>query len=466
MSAAPDSLESNDTSRSAVGLPPAPDTVLAVLPHENFRLLASEEARGPPAAPCASPGPVLGATDSVSETLPARATEANTEMTDAAIETTWDEELREYSAVRDYEDVSDLDSVSESAQFPEEVVSVADMLPGIDLAEVNRVWENEFDPLDLVKLRLGKFGGCSTSDSIVFGNGEMKSRRPKGELQDYPDLSTLLYYWSIYQCTVVHLFGSRNHQIGGLMSLHANRLIEWDRTYQWDSVLRYHIAFHRQAIQGGVYNPTSWQSEDQCLVPTFFQAYNLQKSAPDSADSSRASEGINFSIPLLPWGLGLLLSAYCLLFFSPILVVAAVMAKLGVGRGAAADAKAGRPARQGWSMTVAIKRVKPMMPPKPEPRGEGKLMTDLEYSNEAVSSYSHFPVHTIGLRGGDRQDESGDDDKYRDGGVLVSEVAATSEIKPEPGAIAKENPLLRIYTDGSYIIRTGIGVWFGDDDSR
>ena len=93
-----------------------------------------------------------------------------------------------------HDEVVDFDTGGEWSQLPEEVVSIADALPGVNLSEVNRIWKNKFEPLNLAKLHPESFEDPGASDAIVLVNGEIRSRRPKGELGDYPDLSTLLYY--------------------------------------------------------------------------------------------------------------------------------------------------------------------------------------------------------------------------------------------------------------------------------
>lgn len=91
--------------------------------------------------------------------------------------------------------------------------------------------------------------------------------------------------------------------------------------------------------------------------------------------------------------------------------------------------------------------------------------------------YNNYEAPHLGLHGGDRQDESDeddddDDDEDSDGDSSASEAATATEIKPKPIVTAKRSSVLRIYTDGSArgngstSARGGIGVWFGDDDSR
>ncbi|PWW76737.1 ribonuclease H-like protein, partial [Tuber magnatum] len=65
-------------------------------------------------------------------------------------------------------------------------------------------------------------------------------------------------------------------------------------------------------------------------------------------------------------------------------------------------------------------------------------------------------------------DETSDEDSSDSNTTLVND----EEVKPKPRVIAKKSSILRIYTDGSALHNgkpsaiAGVGVWFGDKDSR
>lgn len=68
----------------------------------------------------------------------------------------------------------------------------------------------------------------------------------------------------------------------------------------------------------------------------------------------------------------------------------------------------------------------------------------------------------------DEDDETSDEGSSGSGATLVND----DEVKPKPRVIAKKSSILRIYTDGSALRNgkpsaiAGVGVWFGDKDSR
>jgi len=70
------------------------------------------------------------------------------------------------------------------------------------------------------------------------------------------------------------------------------------------------------------------------------------------------------------------------------------------------------------------------------------------------------------LRG--EEDETSDEDSSDSNTTLAN----SDEVKPKPRVIAKKSSILRIYTDGSALRNgkpsaiAGVGVWFGDKDSR
>lgn len=135
---------------------------------------------------------------------------------------------------------------------------------------------------------------------------------------------------------------------------------ERGHTHQRDVVLHCHIAFHRQAFQASVYNTAPRQSEDQCLVYTFFQTH-LVLCGHQPLQTPFISKGFSLNTRLLPPGPRPSSQHYCLLsplpywFCCGALVLAPPL--MLRRRGSWGQ----------WPITVAIERAKLEVPP--EPRG-------------------------------------------------------------------------------------------------
>lgn len=153
-------------------------------------------------------------------------------------------------------------------EIPKEVRSLADQLMGLPQREIEKIFRNKFQPMNLHELRFIKGREDMYRYEIVFENRVLKVRREAGSFKNYGIDSEI---WSEaflnYAAILVAFFGVSNPKLHFALYSFHREVIDLSKIYQWQGgVLPMALDFHTHIVQGDPADPSRWE------IPARWQA--------------------------------------------------------------------------------------------------------------------------------------------------------------------------------------------------
>src|SRR4051794_25296330 len=93
------------------------------------------------------------------------------------------------------------DGEAPSIALSPDVQSLQSLFPGLNVQQAEKIFNNKFQPLDLIRLRSSAFTrntGAEDEDELALVDGRLQTRKARAKETDYPTIGQWADVWNIY----------------------------------------------------------------------------------------------------------------------------------------------------------------------------------------------------------------------------------------------------------------------------
>ena len=177
------------------------------------------------------------------------------------------------------------------------ILPLIELFPTISQTFFKQIMDNKFDPINISKLCTDVSIVKASKKSITIAKGlEIITDEDDASYTDIKGFIHLFRCLIIY-CDVMRYFAhpSIKDNLSHAFIIYLDKLLMFYNFYTWESVLQYHLAFHRSTWNRGIDDPAMWTRQDPNLESMFLikrdKPLNNSKT-PDIGRSSSSNSGV------------------------------------------------------------------------------------------------------------------------------------------------------------------------------
>jgi len=173
--------------------------------------------------------------------------------------------------------------------YPDPVIAAATACPGVAPKQANKIFRNQFDPWDLIKLRSTKLDTAESLATSVEG-GRLVVKRSAHTAKDYASIYVWADCFSNYAFLFAHLFGQEHPSAVAATYRYFNSVLRRAGTYEDSALINFAIRWHVNIIATGPFVPKNWSSIPDEWLAELLPPNTLCRSSPGAA-SKRGRAG-------------------------------------------------------------------------------------------------------------------------------------------------------------------------------
>ena len=171
------------------------------------------------------------------------------------------------------------------------ILPLIDLFPTINQSFFKQIMENKFYPINIFKPCTDVSIVKSSKKSITIAKGlEIVTNEDDASYTDIKGfihlLRCLVIYWDVMR---YFAHPSLKDSLSHAFTLYHDRLLMFYNWYSWESVLQYHLAFHRSIWNRGIDDPALWTRHEPNLESIFLIKRDKPLNNPKVSDNGRSS---------------------------------------------------------------------------------------------------------------------------------------------------------------------------------
>ena len=170
------------------------------------------------------------------------------------------------------------------------ILLLIELFPTINQSFFKQIMDNKFDPINISKLCTDVSIVKTSKKSITIAKGlEIVTDEDDASYTDIKGFSHLLRCLIIYY-DVMRYFAhpSIKDNLSHAFTIYLDRLLTFYNYYTWESVLQYHLAFHRSTWNRGIDDPALWTRQEINLESMFLIKRDKPRNNPKGSDNGRS----------------------------------------------------------------------------------------------------------------------------------------------------------------------------------